>query len=355
MSPNDASVVASLFKDTDYLSTRSFTVVHKIVLGLVSKDLDAELLASTADIDTKDIRGRTPLSWATARGDESAMRTLLQHGANPNLPDICGHFALHYVPNTACAEILLDHKANLDVLNGEGQTPLYTACRNISSASLTDYLLKKCPSDVNRADFSHQTPLHAAISNGIHLQFIDILLDAGADINARNSSGDSPLRFAITWNMHELQLRMLTGSNEAKFDGINSFGQSFAHAIAHTADVQTVKILTEAKPATLKADVQLQDASGKTSLDYFEERLAFLEEGEQAELREAFTELIQVLEASSKQYDDVKFSSRGKVKELVGCDVPITTKFDILVKITELTEDGNEMPGDVFHDAVESF
>lgn len=354
MSANDASTVASLFKDTDYLSTRSFTVIHKIVLGLIANDLDRELDGSTAAIDTKDSRGRTPLSWATARGDLDMMRTLLKHQANPNLPDICSHFPLHYAPNTACAELLLDHDAELNVLNAEGQTPLYTACRNIGSASLTDFFLSKGPSDVNKADFSQQTPLHAATGSGVYLPFIDVLVEAGADINARNRSGDSPLRFAVIYNMHELLHNMLKISVEAKFDDINDYGQSFAHAVARMADIQTVKILTEAKPATLEADIKLRDASGKSALDYFEDRLAFLESGEQVELREAFSELIRVLEGGSQTLHEEEVGTDVRAKGDVDYGVPIKTKFDIMIKIDQVADEGSGV-GEIFHDAVESF
>lgn len=350
MTSNEASMVASLFKDSDYLSTRSFTVVHKIVLGLISTDLDPYLLGSTKEIDTKDSRGRTPLSWAAARGDEESVTTLLRHGANPNIPDVCGHFPIHYVQNTACAKALLEHNARLNVLNGEGQTPLYTACRNIGSASLTEFFIEAKPADVDRADFSQQTPLHAATGNGKHLPFVDVLLDAGANINARNSAGDTPLRFAIFYNMHDLLLRMLKGSMPTNFNQINNYGQSFAHAIARTADIETVRILTEAKPATLKADFDLHDVSGKTSLEYFEERLAFLSADEQHELSAAFQELIQALGEVQKGHAEPEL-----VVEDLSYDVPLTGKFTATIRIGVDPVAEMVASEEVFHDAVESF
>lgn len=63
MSNNEGSVVASLFKGSDYLTTRAFTVIHKIVLGLIIADLDLQLSRSTAEMNTMNARGRTPLSW----------------------------------------------------------------------------------------------------------------------------------------------------------------------------------------------------------------------------------------------------------------------------------------------------
>lgn len=354
MSANDASIVANLFKDTDYLATRSFTLIHKIVLGLNGQDLDTALGSSTSQIDIKDSRGRTPLSWAAARGDEDSVRTLLKHKADPNISDICAQCPLHYVQNTACAQLLIENKAELDVLNGEGQTPLYTACRNIGSASLTQFLISANDgAHLEKKDFSHQTPLHAAAANGRYLPFIDNLLEAGADVNTRNNSGDSPLRFAIMFNMHDLILRMLKDPNiDARFDSININGQCFAHTIARTADIETVRILTDATPATLEADMELQDISGKTSLEYFEERLATLPLEEQLELEDAFEQLTKVLNApcEKKQIFEVDIES-------VKIDVPSTGKFEIAMRISETSEKNDVVVSteELFHDAVESF
>jgi ankyrin repeat protein len=174
MSANDASTVATLFRNTDYLESRCFTLIHKIILGLSSTDLDLALSDSTEHTDTKDSRGRTAISWTTARGDRTKMTTLLQHNANPNIPDVQGHFPIHYVPNAACASLLLQHGAKMGVLNAEGQTPLYTACRNIRSASLIDFLLSQDPVALDKADFSSQMPLHTAADNGKPLPFVDV-------------------------------------------------------------------------------------------------------------------------------------------------------------------------------------
>lgn len=136
---------------------------------------------------------------------------------------------------------------------------------------------------------------------------------------------------------------MITRSKEAKFDNVNDYGQSFAHAIARMADVQTVKILTEMNPPTLKADVKPRDASGKTNPDYFEERINFSEEGEQTELRETFAELIPKLEGNFNTHPEANVDNKTAMNDLVRCDILIITKFDISSKITELADDGHGM------------
>lgn len=344
MSANDASIIAGLFRKYDYLESQAFTPIHKTVLGLASKSLHQELSCSTAEIDTKDASGRTAVSWASARGDESSLVTLLKHGADANLADSCGQAPLHYARNTACAQLLLDHGASVKAVNGEGQTPLYTACRNVWSASLVTHLLG-AGSEVNASDHSDQTSLHAACGNGKSMPYIFVLLDAGADIKLRNNSGDTPLAFSVIFNMHDVLIRMLKDP-EADFSNVNLYGHSFGHVIARTADLETVTILTEARPQTLKPDMNQQDRNGKSCLDYFEERLFLLDEGETEELSAAFQRLLTALTST----DEV--TAVGNAETLA-----ITGKTDIVVRLTELVIEDEEPAsvGEVYHDAVEAF
>lgn len=336
MSSNDATTVATLFRNTDYLSSRSFTVIHKIVLGLISKNLDFELECSTADIDKQDSRGRTALSWAVARGDETSTRILLEHKADPNIADIQGHRPLHYVQNTTCAELLLEHNADLHALNGEKQTALYTACRSRQSASLVQFLIT-AGSDPNALDMGHQAPLH----NIRDVPFTAILLDAGADVNVRNKSGDTPVRFTIVYNLHKSLRRMLQNEDiHPDFSGVNEYGQSFAHSVARTADAETVGILSVARPASLMGiDLSLRDRAGKTAEEYFNERLEFLESDEEGALRNAFRGLVGVF-------------GGGEPEDARAVEVAKSQQLGVTVRLSECSLDEDE---EVFHDAVESF
>lgn len=265
------------------------------------------------------------------------------------MADLCKHAPLHYALNTTCAQLLLEHGADVNALNREGQTPLSTACRNIGSAPLVSFSLG-LGSKVNAEDYSQQTALHAATSNGRYA-FIDVLLDAGADISARNNSEDIPLRFAIVFNMHGLLVRMLRDP-KADFAGLNNYGQSFAHAIARTADLETVRILAEVGPESLKADMALRDKSGKTCGEYFEEQIAFLGEREGAELREAFGELVDALGRPATKSGEQRPADSGELHSLPDA------KCEVTVRNPELFEDVDEdavQLMEVYHYALEPF
>ena len=340
MSRDEVSKVASLFRNTDYLATRAFTIIHKIVLGLIDKDLDFELECTTADIDTPDSRGRTPLSWASARGDEHAVRILLKHDADIKIADACNQTPLHYAQNVEVAAALLGAGAPLAALNQDGQTPLYTACRNVGDMRLIEHFLA-AGSDVNAVDFRDQTPLHAAISQGKPMPFIDTLLDAGADMNSRNDSHDTPLRFAVAFNMHHLLQRTLR-AKKADFSGVNTYGQTFAHAIARTADLHTVEILMNEDTANLEADAHTRDAAGKTSLQYFDERLEILDVEEGTRLKEAFEALLHRLQKRGLA-GDVSMVNEGS----------LDIKLHVSADVVSIVEDGEEDVDEEFHDAVD--
>ena len=357
MSPEEASVVVDLFEDTGYLETQSFTVIHKTVLGLVSKDLDAELACSTAEIDTPDARGKTPLFWASARGDEYSVSILLKHEANPQISDIGGNQPLHYAQNTSCAELLISSYASIMARNNEGQIPLHTACRHTGSASLVDFLLKS-GSDVNAADNQLEIPLHMALCRSEELPLIDILLDAGAKVNAKLDSGDTPLRFGVFFQKHKFLRRVLHDEFElrkddltADFNGVNHYGGTFSHVIAGSADVETVQILAAARPPSLKGDVTTKDIGGKTSLEHFEDRLALMDEGVE-DLKTAFEDLLREIGT------DAPIPMSDSVVE-----DEVLKKFNIELSVRDVTEVKEEVTGfeeqgavtEMYHDAVEGF
>ena len=337
-SAEDTYTVTSLFKDTDYLSTRQFTVLHKIVLGLVSKDLALELQCSTSTINTPDSRGRTPLSWAAARGDTTSVRTLLTHGANANLPDDEGNSPLHYVKNESCAQILLDYKADVVARNRQGATPLYALCNGSGDIALLTLFLS-AGADADMPNHEGQTPLHCAALKS-HTSCVEALTSQGADINARNTSGDSPLRFALMFNAHDALRVMLAtpaGSPQrADFGGINAYGHTFAHSIARTANLETVTVLLAAKTDSLRLDEEVMDLEGKTCREYFAERMALLS-GDSKELENAFSQLVRKVQDADR-VDDAGFGAESAIGEL---EADVEEKLQITIEAVELvTEEG---------------
>jgi ankyrin repeat protein len=129
------------------------------------------LLARGAKVDALDNVGRTPLMTlvSSAVGDVATLKVLLVAGADPNLVDGATHlYALHYV----AMQGRIDETA---LLVGAG-------------------------ADVNIKDSLYgKSPLHYAMD--CHAQrgaqeVVQFLIDNGANVNATDNNGMTPLQYA---------------------------------------------------------------------------------------------------------------------------------------------------------------
>jgi len=56
---------------------------------------------------------------------------------------------------------------------------------------------------VNAKGYRERTPLHDAAYRG-HKEIVELLIDAGADVNAKNNSGETPLDMGIQLKQTEI-------------------------------------------------------------------------------------------------------------------------------------------------------
>jgi serine/threonine-protein phosphatase 6 regulatory ankyrin repeat subunit B len=190
-----------------------------------------ELLAIGAAIDTADAGGKTALHRAARSGSVAVLQVLLDHAAERDALNgaagsglgmqICGvvdedgRTALHdasYNGHIAAARLLTEAGAPfVDVRELDGSTPLLLAAYNGHSDLVT--LLIGAGADVSAHDVEGRTPLHDACMNG-HLGVVQTLLAHGANVLARNSFGRTPLHDACS-SSHAGEGMRLPGSMQA--------------------------------------------------------------------------------------------------------------------------------------------
>lgn len=261
-----------MFDDGSYLETRQFTVIHKIVLGLLPyKNLDAELQASTSTINDVDICGRSALSWAAERADISALQPLLTYGAETASPDNGGAHPLHYAASArdpASLQILLEHGAEVDCRNAYGHTPLQWASRTQDDNKFLLPLIV-AGADINAGDFEGETALMYAARNE-RVEVAASLLAHGADVNARTIWGLTALDLCVRYNCHHMLKYLL--ARRPDYDSKDIHGQSVLHQAAKDGDLDTISALMDTDDGILSVLLDGRDLSGKTAWDYLEDR-----------------------------------------------------------------------------------
>jgi len=152
----------------------------------------------------------TSLMSAISHGNPNAVMFLIKHGADVNVQDRDGKTALHYaVPHlgsshhfTSCKvfSCLVENGANVNSCANDSCTPLMLA---ISNGHLNGAIfLTEHGTDVNVQDRDGKTALHFAVQryhSSHHSEWCEVLsclVENGADINACENNGNTPLMIA---------------------------------------------------------------------------------------------------------------------------------------------------------------
>jgi hypothetical protein len=138
----------------------------------------------------------------------------------------CGGTLLHSAAEAGTLEyvrLLLEFDANPNALNDGGHTPLERACNASAEAKYNRAevvcLLLEFGADVNaNGGVKRSTPLHVAARRG-SISTAKVLLKYGADIEARDSVGDTPLRRAINCGKADMAEFLLSQGAELRSQG----------------------------------------------------------------------------------------------------------------------------------------
>src|SRR5262245_37733998 len=153
--------------------------------------------------------GKSDVADAMMKGDQAALRTLVQRKADVNAPQVDGATALHwavYRDDGDSADLLITAGARVDAKNREGVTPLAMASL-FGSARMVERLLAG-GADAKQKGAAGETMVMLAAHNG-NPDVIKRLVGAGADVNATE-----PLRgtTALMWaaeQRHASAVKML--------------------------------------------------------------------------------------------------------------------------------------------------
>jgi cytohesin len=152
-----------------------------------------ELLEKGVDPNVRDQYGNTPLHWAASKGHVDVVELLLEHGADPNAKNERGWTPLHVAAfwgHVDVVKLFLERGVDPNIKDKNGLTPLHIAA--IRGYVDVARLLLQYGVDPNVQDERGRTPLHVAAIRG-RVDVVRFLLEHGANPNARDKDGMTPL------------------------------------------------------------------------------------------------------------------------------------------------------------------
>jgi ankyrin repeat protein len=166
------------------------------------------LLGHGANANAEDKGHMTPLHLACYYGKLEIARILLSHSASANTKGERGQTALHLVldgnrsgpDGVGITRLLLENGADVNANDGSQETPLHLASKYGKFAIGRVLLIHGA--NANAVNIRGQTPLHTLslcpydeLDDGDD-RFVDILVDGGADLDARDKDDETPLETA---------------------------------------------------------------------------------------------------------------------------------------------------------------
>lgn len=245
---------------TDRLGkSKAFTTLIDNILEISwpqgTVDMLQVVLADTENLNTADDEGRTVLMWACESADVAAVRELISSGADIRAKDRQGRTALMYAAGRQSAEIvdaLLHSDTGVNEQDSSGKTALHFA------ASLASPIWFNPVADYPEPPTASFWP-NLAPPPKPKPEVVALLFAAGADSNAADSSGATPMMYAAEVGTAEV----LGGLLAARAD-LNAKDGEGRTALMYAADhcqTEFVRLLVQAG-----ADATLKDTNGYTAL-----------------------------------------------------------------------------------------
>ncbi len=324
-------------EDTNKLINELFEAIQSNNLERVK-----ESIAQGVDVNVRDNSGDTPLRQAirTDRPSLSLIETLISGGADINAKaGGNGGALLHsaaYWGHKEVVELLIASGADVDVKDLQGQTPLDTALlkgrleifellinnsadgtailSSIARSGNVKYLeliLLNKGADIDAKDNFGLTALHYAVT-GIHREIIVMLLEHNASVNAKDNAGRTPLHYAsgaapalaprssVGNQISFVDIVELLLDNGVDINDQDNSGWTPLHYAAAALDKGIVGFLI-----AKGSDLSVVDSRGNTAYSWNRERAAFLARhaiGTPHELISQYNDIAELLRVNNEAY-----------------------------------------------------
>ncbi len=189
-----AAILTERIKDATVTDSMGRTFLH-VAAQQGHADLAVRILSMNVDVNAADRFSRTPLDIAAGRGDEEMARLLLAAGADPNRPGERSTTPLELAVRRGAAAV-----AELLIAAGaEVSSRALIEAVEARNTSMTGFLLSR-GADPNARDEKGNTPLFYAVETRTGISGLDVvklLLEQGAAADERNAGGVTALLRAV--------------------------------------------------------------------------------------------------------------------------------------------------------------
>jgi ankyrin repeat protein/mono/diheme cytochrome c family protein len=207
------------------------------------------LVARGAEVNAKQIEGRTPLFLAASMGSsQQTVRLLIDHGADPALATANGQTPLMAAAargNLELLQLLVDRKVDINAKNSAGETALMFAASSGNARAVT-FLLER-GADARVRSKRNETALGNASTTGVE-ESVRQLLQHGAEVNVQNIRGFSPLMLAANSDSIPAGVVKLLLANGADPGYTADYDETALDLAAKRGETAVTRLLAAATP-----------------------------------------------------------------------------------------------------------
>ena len=247
------------------------TWLHHSVIGCSIEVLET-LIDYGVDLNATNKKCHTALMMACDKGNIDGINVLMKAGADPNIVDADGYNCLHFVVLRGCSidvlQKITEHGADVNAVNKNGVTSLMMASEK-GNVDFINVLLKD-GADINIADADGDTCLHISVLQGCSIEVLQTLIDHGVDVNAIDEKGDTALMLASEkGNVEFIYLLLKAGADPNIADGDGNTW--LHHSIIGESKGEVLQMIinhgAQVNATNKMGDTALMIASGKGNVD----------------------------------------------------------------------------------------